>query len=101
MRKDSHLISDNPNFCRVIFKNTVVSTPLNTALWSIWNVGDPQTDDVFFADFNTTGSGVSGVNSASRANFSAELSTSQAAAYSISSAVGSDYTSWVDASYIV
>ena len=83
---------------RVIFKNTVVNIPLNAALWSIWNTGDPRTDEVFLADFNTTGSGVTGV---SRANFSTLLSATQAASYSIASAVGSDYTSWVDAAYLV
>jgi pectinesterase len=50
------------------------------------------------ADYNTTGSGVIG---ASRASFATALSESQAASYSISSAVGSDYATWVDSSYFV
>ena len=50
------------------------------------------------ADYNTTGSGAMG---ASRASFATVLSESQAASYSISSAVGSDYTNWVDCSYFV
>lgn len=50
------------------------------------------------ADYNTTGSGVVGV---SRASFATVLSASQAASYSISSAVGSDYATWVDPSYFV
>jgi len=86
------------DFAKVIFKNTIVTTPLNTTLWSIWNIGDPRTDDVFLADFNTTGSGVTGV---SRASFSTLLSAGQAASYSIASAVGSDYATWVDAAYLV
>ncbi len=88
-----------PSFLyRVIFKNTVVTAPFNAALWSVWNTDDPHTDNVFLADFNTTGSGVTG---ASRPSFATTLSASQASAYTIASAVGSDYTSWVDMSYFV
>jgi len=83
---------------RVIFKNTVVTAPFNKALWSIWNSGDPRTDNILFADYNSTGSGISG---ASRPAFATLLSASQAASYSISSALGSDYTTWVDMSYVV
>lgn len=86
------------DFAKVIFLNTVVSAPLNTSLWSVWNAGQPNTDNVFFADFNTTGSGVKGAH---RAKFSTLLTASQAAQYSISSAVGYDYSSWVDTSYVV
>jgi len=88
----------NCNSHRVIFKNTVVTAPFNKALWSVWNTGDPRTDNILFADYNSTGSGVSG---ASRPSFATLLSSSQATAYSISSAVGSDYTTWVDMSYFV
>lgn len=86
------------NFAKVIFKNTVVTAPFNKALWSVWNSGDTRTDNILFAEFNSTGSGVSG---ASRPSFATVLSSSQAAAYSISSAVGSDYANWVDTSYLV
>ncbi|KAF8968908.1 carbohydrate esterase family 8 protein [Flammula alnicola] len=85
------------DFAKVIFKNTVVNVALNTTVWSIWNVGDERTDDVFFADFNTTGSGIAG---AKRASFSTLLSASQASAFSISSAVGSDFATWVDTTYL-
>lgn len=71
---------------------------MNTALWSIWDPGDDRTDDVFLADFNTTGTGASG---ASRPSFATLLTAAQAASYSISSAVGSDFATWVDAAYIV
>jgi pectinesterase len=69
---------------------------LNTTVWSVWQESDPRTSNVFFADFNTTG-----INVALRPHFSIELSRRKAAAFSISSAVGTDYKSWVDASYIV
>ncbi|KAF5363373.1 hypothetical protein D9756_001058 [Leucocoprinus leucothites] len=86
------------NYAKVIFKNTVVTAPFNKALWSQWSDSTPNTDHILFAEYNTTGSGVAG---ASRPSFATVLSSSQAAAYSISSAVGSDYTSWVDTSYFV
>lgn len=82
---------------RVIFKNTVVNVALNPAVWSIWSTATPNTDNVFFADYNTTGSGIAG---AVRASFATQLTASQAAAYTISSAVGSDYATWVDTSYL-
>ncbi|KAH9480341.1 Pectinesterase [Psilocybe cubensis] len=85
------------DFAKVIFKNTVITAPLNKALWSIWNTGDERTDNVTFLDYNSTGSGISG---ASRAPFSSQLTSSQAAAYTISSAVGSDFATWVDTSYL-
>ncbi|KAJ6614562.1 pectinesterase [Mycena sp. CBHHK59/15] len=86
------------DYAKVIFKNTVITAPMNKALWSIWNTGDERTDHVLFAEFDTAGSGASG---ASRPNFATVLSASAAASYSISSAVGSDYASWVDSVYLV
>lgn len=71
---------------------------MDSALWRIWNTGDERTDDVLFADYNTTGNGASG---ASRPSFATVLTASQAASYTIASAVGSDYASWVDTSYLV
>jgi len=79
---------------RVIFKNTVTKVALEGALWSIWQPGDERTNNVYLADYDTSGV------SASRATFATVLTASQAAAYDISSAVGSDYLSWVDAAYI-
>ncbi|KAF8074066.1 pectinesterase [Lyophyllum atratum] len=84
-------------YAKVIFKNTVVTAPFNKALWSVWNTGDERTSNVFFGEFGSSGSGVSG---ATRPSFATVLSSSQAASYSISSAVGSDYASWVDAAYL-
>lgn len=85
-----------PNTLRVIFKNTEIIASLNTTVWSVWTDEDPRTSNVFLADFNTTG-----ISAASRPHFSTELTSSEAAAYSIASTVGDDYEKWVDASYIV
>ncbi|KAG6901501.1 hypothetical protein C0995_011051 [Termitomyces sp. Mi166 len=84
-------------YAKVIFKNTVVTAPMNKALWSVWSTSTPNTSNVLFAEYNSTGSGVSG---ATRPSFATVLSASQATAYSISSAVGSDYASWVDLTYL-
>ncbi|KAI0314508.1 pectinesterase [Amylostereum chailletii] len=86
------------DFARVIFKGTTVTATINPALWSIWNKGDPRTDDVVYGDFGTTGAGAT---SLARAGFSTELSASQAATYTISSALGSSYTSWVDTAWLI
>ncbi|KAJ7575601.1 pectinesterase [Mycena floridula] len=82
-------------YYRFIFKNTQITAPINQALWSVWNTATPNTADILFADFNTTGVTIA------RASFATALTATQAALYSISSAVGSDYTTWVDAAYIV
>lgn len=82
---------------RVIFKNTVVTAPLNYTIWSVWNLGDERISNVLFADYNSTGSGMRGAH---RAKFAHVLTASQAANYNISSAVGNDFASWVDLSYL-
>jgi len=83
------------HIARVIFKNTVTKVALNDTLWSIWVPGDEHTSHVFLADYNTLG-----VGCCSRPSFATSLTASQAAAYSIASAVGSDYLSWVDTFYL-
>ncbi|KAI5896093.1 carbohydrate esterase family 8 protein [Schizophyllum commune H4-8] len=82
-------------YAKVIFMNTDVQAKINPALWSIWNEGDERTGHVTFADYATTGSGISSI---SRPSFATELSSES---YSISTAVGSDYANWVDAEYFV
>ncbi|KAG5638853.1 hypothetical protein H0H81_009404 [Sphagnurus paluster] len=84
-------------YAKVVFKNTAITAPLNKALWSVWNTGDERTNNVLFAEYNSSGSGASG---ASCPGFAKVLTASQAAAYTIASAVGSDYASWVDTSYL-
>ncbi|KZV72153.1 carbohydrate esterase family 8 protein [Peniophora sp. CONT] len=86
------------DYARVIFLNTYISSPtINKALWSEWSSSSPQTDHVTYSDYNTTGPGVP---STSRPSFASALSASQAAAYTIGTAVGSDYANWVDKSYL-
>ncbi|TFK60349.1 pectinesterase [Pluteus cervinus] len=84
-------------YAKVVFKNTVITAPFNKAIWSVWHDDEQRIDHILFAEYNTTGSGVQG---AARPSFATVLSASQAAQYTIGTAVGSDYASWVDASYV-
>ena len=87
------------NIClRVIFKNTVITAPLNKGVWSTWGPQDKHLGNVFFVDYNSSGIGVRG---AVRPSFATVLNAREAASYNISSAVGSDYASWVDPAYLV
>ena len=86
------------NILRVIFKNTEIIAPLNQTVWSTWHNSDPRTQNAFLADFNTIGLEIQNY---SRPHFSTELTSSEAEAFSIASAVGDDYKNWVDAFYIV
>jgi pectinesterase len=80
--------------CRVIFKNTALENyELNPELWSVWHDDEPNTDGVFYADYNTDGT-------YSRPDFATELDESAASSYNIGSALGSDYADWVDAEYL-
>ncbi|THH06918.1 hypothetical protein EW145_g3744 [Phellinidium pouzarii] len=85
------------DYARVILKNTTVGLQLNKAVWSEWNSGDPRTDNILFAEYDSTGFGVA---NASRPSFATVLTGEEAAEYTISTAVGNNYTDWVDADYL-
>ncbi|GJE96175.1 carbohydrate esterase family 8 protein [Phanerochaete sordida] len=85
------------DFAKVVFKNTIITAPLDKAIWSEWQSSDPRTDNILFAEFNSTGSGVSG---ASRPSFATVLTSSQAAQFTIATTVGSDWATWVDTTYL-
>lgn len=76
---------------------TMMSIQLNKAIWSVWSTSDPRTDNILFAEFNSTGPGIAG---ASRPSFATLLNSSQAAAYTIATTVGSDFAEWVDQAYL-
>jgi pectinesterase len=80
------------NYSRVVFQNTAMSNVIKPAGWSIWNSGDERTDKVEYGEYNNSGDGAKGT----RASFAKKLSS----AVSISSILGSGYTSWVDTSYL-
>lgn len=79
-------------YARVCFQKTVLGSVINSAGWEVWSSNTPNTGDVTFQEFGNTGAGASGT----RASFSTKLSS----AISISTILGSDYTSWVDTSYL-
>jgi pectinesterase len=79
-------------YARVCFQNTVLGAIINGAGWEEWSSSEPNTADVTFEEYGNTGTGASGT----RASFSKKLSS----ALSISSILGSSYTSWVDTSYL-
>lgn len=79
-------------YARVDFQNTVLSGIINSAGWEEWSSSTPNTEDVTFEEYGNTGAGASGT----RASFSTKLSS----AITISTILGSSYTSWVDTSYL-
>ena len=94
-RPDSNVL----DYAKVIFKNTTISAPINAALWEEWNASTPLTDHVTFDDYATTGSGLP--SKVARPSFATLLTSSQAATFTISSAIGSDYAGWVDTAYLL
>ena len=82
------------DYARVAFQNTDLSNIINSAGWSIWNVGDERTNYVNFGEYDNIGDGSVG----SRASFSSGLSGPVV----MSDVLGGDWESayWVDSSYI-
>lgn len=80
------------NYARVIFQSTSLSNVINSAGWVQWQSSDPRTDNVYFGEYSNTGAGASGT----RASFAKKLSSP----VSISTVLGSGYTSWVDTAYL-
>ena len=70
---------------------------LNKAVWSVWSTTDPRTDNILFAEYNSTGPGVL---NADRPSFATILTSSQAAQYTIDTTLGADWESWVDPDYL-
>lgn len=76
----------------MVFQKVNLSNVINSAGWIEWSSSEPNTADVLFGEYDNSGSGASGT----RASFAETLSS----AVSISSILGSSYTSWVDTSYL-
>ena len=70
---------------------------VNKALWSVWEPDDNRTSDVLFATFGNNGSGS---QSDAVVSFATALTAEQATEYTIATALGTDYTTWVDKAYI-
>ncbi|KJA15885.1 carbohydrate esterase family 8 protein [Hypholoma sublateritium FD-334 SS-4] len=67
---------------RVVYTNSVLGAHINPAGWSIWSTATPNTDDVLFAEFDSTGPGAAGT----RASFSKKLTS--ATGFTISDILG-------------
>lgn len=79
-------------YARVCFQETSLSSIVNTALWTEWSSSEPNTEDVTYQEYDNSGAGADGTP----ASFSTVLSS----AITISTILGSDYTDWVDSSYV-
>ncbi|GKT45018.1 pectinesterase [Colletotrichum spaethianum] len=81
-------------FAQVVFQKTSMTGVINSAGWKNWNTGDDRTSNVLFGEYQNTGIGSQGT----RASFSKKLSS----AISISSILGSSYSSagYYDAAYM-
>ncbi|KAB8254390.1 pectin lyase fold/virulence factor [Aspergillus pseudonomiae] len=79
-------------YARVLFQETSMTDVVNPAGWSEWSTTEANTENVTFAEYGNTGAGAKGT----RASFAEKFSEP----VSISTILGSDWTQWVDTSYI-
>jgi len=82
------------DWASVVFSQNTLGSQINPAGWSPWNSTDPNTDHVLFGEFDNTGPGAAGT----RANFSTKLTSDSA--YTAAAVLGSNWTTWVDQSYV-
>lgn len=87
----SYLGRPYSSYSIAVYMNSFIDKHISSAGWAVWQTSNPQTDNVLFGEFNNTGPGSW---SSSRATFATNLTESQAAAYKLSSWIGS--TSWLD-----
>ncbi|CAE6518532.1 unnamed protein product [Rhizoctonia solani] len=79
------------DYARVIFQNSNIGSQVQAAGWEVWSTATPNTDHVYFGEYNNSGAGAWGTG---RASFATKMS----AGISIGTVLGS--TSWVDSSYV-
>ncbi|KAF7345639.1 Pectinesterase [Mycena venus] len=81
-------------WARVVYTSCTLSNIINGAGWEIWSTATPNTADVTFAEFASTGAGAAGT----RASFSEKLSSNTG--FMAADVLGSNWTSWVDQAYV-
>ncbi|KAF9464003.1 pectin lyase fold/virulence factor [Collybia nuda] len=81
-------------YARVVYTSCSLGALINPAGWSQWSSSTPNTGNVLFAEFASSGAGAAGT----RASFSKKLSS--ASGYGIADVLGSSWTSWVDQAYV-
>ncbi|KAJ5753323.1 pectinesterase [Penicillium nucicola] len=79
-------------YARVVFQQTSMTNVINSLGWTTWSTSTPNTENVLFGEYGNTGAGSKGT----RASFATTLS----AKLTIAEILGTDYSSWVDVSYI-
>ncbi|KAI1764959.1 carbohydrate esterase family 8 protein [Hypoxylon sp. FL1150] len=79
-------------YSRVAYIKTYLDDSIHPAGWSVWSSSDPRTDAVLLAEYQNTGPGAS---TTSRAGFSKQLSSSDAAQFRLANYFSSG-TSWID-----
>ena len=80
------------SWARVIFQRTEMSEVINPAGWRVWNDGQPNTENVYYGEFENTGAGSEG----DRADFATAM---DAAVVLGDVLVGYESADWFDASY--
>ncbi|KAL7416347.1 pectin lyase fold/virulence factor [Mrakia frigida] len=81
------------DYARVVFQYSSLGAHINPAHWSVWSSSDTRTGHVTFGEYSNTGAGAS---TTSLASFATKLSS----AVSATTVLGSDYKTWVDASFL-
>ncbi|GLB38096.1 hypothetical protein LshimejAT787_0411470 [Lyophyllum shimeji] len=81
-------------YARVVYTSCSLGSLINGAGWEPWSSSAPNTANVLFAEYASTGAGAAGT----RASFSKKLSSN--AGYTAADVLGSDWTSWVDQAYV-
>ncbi|EPE04314.1 carbohydrate esterase family 8 protein [Ophiostoma piceae UAMH 11346] len=76
-----------------VYMNSYLDKHISASGWTTWSTSSPNTGNVMFGEFNNSGPG-SWISSTARASFATNLTETAAAAYSLSSWIGS--TSWLD-----
>ena len=79
------------DYARVAFQSTSMTSVINAAGFTQWNTGDARTDHVTFQEYANSGAGAAGTR---------KYETALSGPISISTILGSSYTSWVDTSYL-
>ena len=80
------------SWAQVVFQRTEMSEVINGAGWRVWNDDQPNTDNVFYGEFENTGAGSEG----DRADFATAM---DAAVVLGDVLVGYEGAEWFDASY--
>ncbi|KAJ6461184.1 carbohydrate esterase family 8 protein [Mycena vitilis] len=81
-------------WAKVAFTSCTLGAHINGAGWEIWSTATPNTEDVTFAEYDSTGAGAAGT----RASFSEKLSSNTG--FMAADVLGSTWTSWVDQAYV-